>query len=329
MLSHTSGIYDYTRDSLWDTESVELPISDKRLFSLFENKPLNFMPGTKFSYSNTNYKLLGMIIEKVTGKTYYVNVRERIFQPLGMTHSGFDFTHLKDEDKTVGYFRVRNDSFLVAPIVDSTHTNAAGGIYSTTADMLKWHEALQSHKLLDAEWQNKAYVPVKNHYGYGWEIDTIAGKRVLSHSGHIHGYNSNFYHMPEENVCVVIFTNFMKTGADPIMYAYDIVRALYDPSYTIPGIRKEVQVSDAVKKRYEGIYTFVEDSSLQFTFTCKNKHLYTQLTGQPEIMLLPQSETMFFTKVVDAQVEFKKNDKGEYEMVLYQGGQELKAKKNK
>lgn len=328
LLTHTSGIFDYTRDSTWG-DDVEQPMSDEKIFAYFWNRPLNFSPGSKWSYSNSGYKLLGNIIEKATGKSYYANVRERIFIPLGMTHSGFDYTYLVSKDKTVGYFGVRNDSFMVAPIVDSTHTNAAGSIYSTTGDLLKWHNALQSYKLLPREWQDKAYVPFKKGYAYGWEADSIAGKYVLSHSGHIHGYNSNFYHMPNEDVSIIIFTNFMKTGADPIAYAANMVNAMYDDTYAVPAPRKAISLAENIKSRYTGDYIFTEDSSLHFTFSIKDKNLYVQLTGQPKLPLLPQSETMFFTKVVDAQIEFKKDEDGAYYVVLHQNGQALQAKKKK
>lgn len=329
MLTHTSGIFDYTRSEGWEATGLDKPQGNKEIFSMFWNKPLNFVPGSEFSYSNTNYFLLGLIIEQVTGKSYYENVRERIFGPLGMTYSGFDFTHLKDKNKTTGYYMVRNDSFLVSISVDSTQTNAAGSIYSTTGDMLKWYKALHSYQLLNKTWQDKAYIPFKNNYCYGWETDSLCGKHILSHSGHIHGYNSNFYMLPDEDVCVVVLTNLMKTGADPIVYAAAIVKAMYDPQYVVPAVREEVQIPENVIQRYEGVYVFAEDPSLQFTFRVKNKQLHLQLTGQAEVPLLPQSENLFFTKVVDAQVEFKEKQNGGYLMILHQDGQDIEAEKRK
>ena len=329
MLTHTSGIFDYTQDSAWQASKLNSPITDKQIFSLFWDKPLMFTPGSKMSYSNTNYKLLGLIIEQLTGRSYYQNVREKIFAPLGMLHSGFDFAGLNNKNKTVGYYRVRNDSFLVSIIVDSTQTNAAGSIYSTTGDMLKWHDALQTNKLLNKEWQEKAFVPFKDNYAYGWEIDSLNGKLLLSHSGFIHGYNANFYRFPSEDACIVVFTNLMKTGADPIAFSRDLARAMYDPEYIIPEVRKEIRLPESVKKQYIGTYTLVEDTSLHFDFTFKNNQLFLQVTGQPVLPLLPQSKTMFFTKVVDAQIEFKKDDSGEYSMILHQGGQDLEGHKMK
>jgi CubicO group peptidase (beta-lactamase class C family) len=117
LLTHTAGVYNYTNDADFMRDHSEHPITRDSLLSLFEYKPLDFSPGTKWNYSNSGYILLGMIIEKVTGKSYFRVVRENIFEPLGMSHSGFDFTHLKNADKATGY-----GADLTAPvgIVDSS-----------------------------------------------------------------------------------------------------------------------------------------------------------------------------------------------------------------
>jgi hypothetical protein len=191
--------------------------------------------------------------------------------------------------------------------------------------LLKWHRALQANTLLAAEWQDKAFVPFKDGYGYGWQIDTISGRYSVFHSGHIHGYNANICRLPNEDVCIVVLTNFMKTGADPIAFTRDIVHAMYDPEYVIPEVCREIKLAEAIKKRYEGVYTLEDDSSLTFTFRVRKNQLFLRVTGQAEVPLLPMRETMFFTKVVDARVGFKKLKTGTYDMVLYQNGQELVA----
>lgn len=327
LLSHTSGIPDYTQDDNWQKGNLTAVMPTNDVVNTMLAKPLEFSPGKDFNYSNTNYLLLGLIIEQVTGKSYYANVCERIFKPLGMTHSGFDLARLRDHNKTTGYYYVQNDTFIVAPVVDSTQTNSAGSIYSTTGDMLKWHNALQKYKLLPRQWQDKMFEPVLGNYGYGIELDSLCGLRLLHHSGHIHGYNSNFYHLPNENVCVVVLTNLMKTGADPVPFARDAVRAMYDADYHIPAVRKEVKVSLNTIKRYEGVYTPDADTSMHFALEMRKDQLYLTLTGQRPVPLLPQSETMFFTKVVDAQIEFKPIVGGGYDMVLYQNGEEMIARK--
>jgi CubicO group peptidase (beta-lactamase class C family) len=102
LLTHTSGIYNYTNDTTLMKSDVTKHYSQSQMVEMFKKYPPDFEPGTKWNYSNSGYSLLGYIIEKVTGKTYEKVVRERILQPLGMFHSGFDFTHVKDAEKAKG-----------------------------------------------------------------------------------------------------------------------------------------------------------------------------------------------------------------------------------
>src|SRR6186997_2017452 len=135
LLTHTSGIYNYTNDGDFMTTEVTKPASREKMMALFTNKPLDFSPGTSWNYSNSGYSLLGYIIEAVTKKPYYQAVRKYIFTPLHMTHSGFDFTHLKKKEKATGYFSLQGKNATPAPIVDSTVAFSAGAIYSTVGDL--------------------------------------------------------------------------------------------------------------------------------------------------------------------------------------------------
>ena len=121
LLSHTSGIFNYTNNAdFMKTEAVK-PASQEKIFALFKDKPLEFVPGSKYNYSNSGYMLLGYIIEKVTGKPYEKVMHETVFTPLHMDHSGFDFTSLQSPDKATGYFALTKDANTPATVVDSSH----------------------------------------------------------------------------------------------------------------------------------------------------------------------------------------------------------------
>ncbi|MDP9042830.1 MAG: beta-lactamase family protein, partial [Bacteroidota bacterium] len=132
LLTHTSGVYNYTNDANFMMNQSERPISRDSLVNLFKYKPLDFSPGTGWSYSNSGYILLGIIIEKVTHKSYFEVVRENIFEPLEMRHTGFDFRDLKSPDKAIGYSA---DFSTPVGIVDSSVSYAAGSIYTTVGDL--------------------------------------------------------------------------------------------------------------------------------------------------------------------------------------------------
>jgi CubicO group peptidase (beta-lactamase class C family) len=138
LLTHSSGLSNYT-DNIGesDTALVGRPVSKQFVLDQFVSKPLAFKPGKGFSYNNSGYYLAGLIIEKVTGKAYEQIVREQIFEPLGMDHSGFDYLSLPEGTKATGYQFLDATTEKRYPFYDSTVGYAAGSIYSTTSDMLK------------------------------------------------------------------------------------------------------------------------------------------------------------------------------------------------
>jgi CubicO group peptidase (beta-lactamase class C family) len=191
LLTHTSGIYSYTDDGEFMKNSVSIPSDREKMMALFKNKPLNFSPGTQWRYSNSGYSLLGYIIEEVAKMPYEKAVRKYIFSKAGMTHSGFDFTHLAVADKSTGYFSMNKANVTPATIVDSSVSYSAGAIYSTTGDLYQWFKAMQENSIISKASKAKAFTPVMNHYGYGWVIDSLAGILTIGHSGGIHGYHGN------------------------------------------------------------------------------------------------------------------------------------------
>jgi CubicO group peptidase (beta-lactamase class C family) len=325
LMSHTSGIYSYTSNRKFMDTGVSKPATREQMISLFINKPFDFSPGAGWKYSNSGYMLLGYIIEDVSKKSYYQAVRDHIFTPLHMTHSGFDFTHLQVKEKSIGYFALNAKDTLASPIVDSTVCFAAGAIYSTTGDLYRWHQALEQNKILTKAQQEKAYTPIKNKYGYGWEVDSLEGKRKVSHSGGIHGFSSNFSRVPADDVCIILLTN-----SSPVLneITKSIYAILYDKPYEIPRPRVAIQLPDEKLQQYVGEYTINEH--LQLTIVLKNGELQATPTGQPTAILLPEKEDYFFVRAPEVQMEFTRNDKKEIDgFILYQNGGKTKCPKVK
>jgi CubicO group peptidase (beta-lactamase class C family) len=146
LLTHTAGVYNYTNDAAFVEKESTHPIIRDSLITRFKYKPLDFPPGQKYRYSNSGYFLLGYIIEKITGQSYFQVVRQHIFQPLHMDHSGFDFTGLNNPNKAIGY--TSPQSTMPASIVDSSVSFSAGAIYTTVGDLYKWDRALLAGKIL-------------------------------------------------------------------------------------------------------------------------------------------------------------------------------------
>lgn len=326
LLSHTSGIYNYTNDNDFMTNEIAKPASREKIMALFENKPLDFSPGTGWNYSNSGYSLLGYIIEIVTKKPYEQVVRNYIFKPLKMTHSGFDFTHLKDPAKTTGYFTLDDKTTTTAPIVDSTVSFSAGAIYSTTGDLYKWHKALESYSILSMAQEEKAFTPIKNGYGYGWGIDSIEGKRRVGHGGGIHGYITNISRVPADDICIVLLSNASDQSLQKITSSiFDI---LYNKPYELPKERTAITLPEEKMKEYIGEYEIRPD--LHVIMSVKDGVLIAAPTNQESKELYAEKEDSFFQKTEDIQLEFTRNDKKEIDgFVLHQGGRDMQCKKVK
>lgn len=326
LLTHTSGIFNYTNEVEFMKSEAIKPANEKKMLAVFKDKKLDFAPGSKWSYSNSGYLLLGYIIEKVTKQPYEKVVRDYIFKPLKMNNSGFDFAHLDDPNKATGYFTISEANSTKAELVDSSVSYAAGAIYSTTADLLKWHNGILNNKILTRASLEKAFTPFKNQYGYGWHIDSLHNKQITTHSGGIFGFNANFSRIEQDDICIILLNNVGNPKLDDI--TSDIYAILYDQPYKIPESKSEIKVSPEILNKYVGTYEVVP--AFKIEIMVENGQLVAQATGQPKFELFAQKENYFFLKAVEAEVEFVSNDQGVVEQLfLYQGGRKTPAKKIK
>jgi len=326
LLLHTSGIYNYTNDQNFMTNEVSKPATREKIMALFKDKPLDFSPGTGWNYSNSGYSLLGYIIEIVTKRSYEQVVRRYIFTPLQMTHSGFDFTHLKNKEKATGYFLLDEKNTTPAPIVDSSVSFSAGAIYSTTGDLYKWHHALETYSILSKAQQEKAFTPVKNNYGYGWSIDSVEGKRRVGHGGGIHGFVTKISRVPEDDICIVLLSNASDVTLNDITES--IYGVLYNKPYELPKARTEITLPEEKLKEYVGEYEITP--SLHVVISIQYGQLLASPTGQNPDFLHAEKEDFFFVQSQDIQLEFVRNDKKEVDsFILHQGGRTVPCKKIK
>lgn len=324
LLRHTSGVFNYTNDNAFMATEAVKPVPVSKLIDVFRNKPLDFAPDSRFSYSNSGYVLLGYIIQKVSGKPYEQMVREVIFRPAQMSHSGFDFKALRDPGKSVGYFTLGTDT-VAAPIVDSSVSFSAGSIYSTASDLYRWHKVLYTDKVIKQPSLEQAFTPGKNRYGYGWVIETRNNKRVITHNGGIFGFTADMLRVPEDSACIILLSNKPDNLGGLTRGLYAI---LYGEQYEIPKEKTVVTVPDTLLQQYVGEYELT--STFRITVTLENGQLKGQATGQEKFDLFAERENYFFLKVVDAQVEFSRGANGKVDkLILFQGGARQTAMKVK
>ena len=184
----------------------------------FRDKPLEFSPGQKVSYSNSGYVLLAMIIERVSGMPYEDFLRKNIFEPLAMNDSGHDTFAAILKHRATGY-TMGPAGLERAPYHDMDLPIGAGSLYSTVDDLLKWDQALYTDRLLSAESRQAMFSPFQEVSGYGWGIGELAGRKLHAHLGRINGFFAQVMRFPEENVMVVVLANvdsrsFREVGPD-------------------------------------------------------------------------------------------------------------------
>ena len=323
LLTHTSGLYNYTNDTTFWMREASFSSSKEKMISRFSGRPLDFEPGTKYNYSNSGYLLLGYIIEKVSGKPYEKYMRENIFNPLGMTHTGFDFT--KPFPKATGYYD-NGTVFSKAMIVDSSASHAAGAMYSTLADLHKWVDAMHQKKLISKESWKAAFTPYMDDYGYGFVRQSRDGKEMIWHNGGIHGFVSHLVYFPESNASIIVLSNYMQSNLGDLVTT--LYLALNGKAYHLPKQRGEIEVPVTVLQQYAGSYELVP--GFVITVTVEGNQLMAQATGQQNFPLFAEKEDFFFYKVVDAQIKFEKGPDGKVShLVLFQNGRELKGQKTR
>lgn len=254
LLTHTSGLHNFT-----EADSSIQETDEKRMVPYLKTLKPDFKPGTGWHYSNSGYVMLGYIIGKVSGMSYWQAVRKYIFIPLGMTSSGFDFAHLNNKDKAIGYDVLDDTLKQPAVITDSTVPFGAGAIYSTVKDLYKWHQGLQAYKVVGKALMDKAYMPcAQSNYGFGWQIDSMFGKKVVSHSGSISGFGSNLARVMDYDVFIAVLSNKGGSTQEAMGITNKLLAILYNQPYSTPVKRIPVVVSDSVLKRYTGKYEIAE-----------------------------------------------------------------------
>lgn len=210
LLTHTSGIKNYTELPNFGTVLTK-DVSVNDAIAFFKDFPPQFQPGSRFSYSNSNYFLLGSIIEKVSGISYSDFMRQQIFQPLGMRSTEIE-TASSLNATAVGYTQSRKGVTAV-PYYSMSWPFAAGALRTSVDDLVIWNSAIRTGSLIKREsWDRMAtdYTLTSGKhsgYGYGWFIRRLAGSIALEHGGDIGGFSADTWSFPKEAIFVAVLSN--------------------------------------------------------------------------------------------------------------------------
>lgn len=339
LLNHTSGLPDYMQlfTNYWDRTKIATNSDVIGLLAKYK-PPIHFVPGEKWEYSNTGYMLLAFIIEKASGQSFGDYLQKNIFQPLKMKRSLV--YRRRYEKKTIpnyalGYVYDRNKKQFALPdsVIETAGTVFCldgivgdGSVNTTVNDLLIWDRALYTEKLISKEMMGEALQPgtlndgKKTNYGFGWAIAEVKGAgKIVNHSGSWPGYNTYIERNIEKDKTIIILRNH-ETPGDVLKKTRQVLYGLKEE------VKKEMAVSPDVLKQYVGEYELAPGFSI--TVTVENDKMFGQATGQSKFELFAEKEYLFFLKVVDAKIEFVKDEKGAVKrLILYQNGQEMPGNK--
>lgn len=330
LLTHSSGI-----------PNTQGPIPDG----------LNFEPGTKAEYSNSNYILLGRIVEQASGQSYAAYVQEHIFEPLGMRNSGYDPQSVADRPNwAVGYGRGAEGPVAVA-YDPAEVTGGAGALYSSAADLVRWERALRTEQLVDQNTLNQMWTPFQKGWGfdlgfgtqygigYGWIVGEAFGRPMVAHGGIMNGMAGAIVRFTgDEDVAIIVLSN--SDWAPVSRIVVDLAAIVFGEAYTLPTRRAStvIDLDPAVFDAYVGDYEAAGMYSSPMSFTVLREgerflmRIRDQAGGEGSITmaLYPESETHFFTDLAgDTEVSFVAGETGEVNageynrLVITRAGQEI------
>jgi D-alanyl-D-alanine carboxypeptidase len=261
LLSHTSGYQDYWPQDYVPPAMLQ-PITAEKIMDLWARKPLDFDPGTKWQYSNTNYVIAGVIIEKVTGVPLLQFLEERVFAPLGMKSvANIDQQKLGDTDAT-GYKRYALGPLRVAPKEGKGWLFAMGELAMPAGDLARWDISIIEQKLLrpGSYSELETEVRLKNglgtQYGLGVDISTQSDRRALAHGGEVSGFTAENIVFPDDRAAVVVLTNQDATRASG-----EIARRISALLFTTQDAATSGKTEQA-RKIFEGLQRATIDRSL-------------------------------------------------------------------
>jgi CubicO group peptidase (beta-lactamase class C family) len=227
LLNHRSGLPNYLYFmSNGDWDKKKYAVNQDVLNFLIDKKPeKSFSPDKRFNYCNTNYVLLAIIVEKISGKSFPDYMQQKFFGPLQMTHS-YVFS-LKDTLTATPSF-TNNGTFWGFDFLDGTYGDK--NIYTTPRDLLKWDQALYTDQLISKALLDSAFSaysfekPSVHNYGLGWRLQLLPnGKKIIYHFGKWHGSNAAFARLPDEKITIIILGNkFTRNIYNAAHLCYDI-----------------------------------------------------------------------------------------------------------
>jgi len=277
MLSHRSGLHNFTDDAAYKTYMAK-PQTEAAMLAIIQSQKPDFEPDTKASYSNTNFVLLGYIIEKITGKPYADELKKRIISKIGLTDTyyGSKTNPANNEAYSFAY----TGGWQQQPETDMSIPGGAGAIVSTPTDLVKFIEALFGGKLVSQASLDQMQT-MRDNYGMAMLVLPFNDKRSYGHGGSIDSFLSMVSYFPEDKVAIAYISNGAVYAPNDVMIG--VLSIYFNEPYQIPSFKTMALKTEDLDK-YLGIYSSTQ-IPLKITITKNNTTLMAQATGQSQFSL--------------------------------------------
>jgi D-alanyl-D-alanine carboxypeptidase len=289
LLTHTSGIHDYTSSPEWP-KTWNDALSPDAIVKFVANDTFDFAPGTAYRYDNTGYVLLGMVIEKATGQKYANYLEAQFFKPLGLRQTSYCPSRTSDPAFALGYTKGPSGTAR-AQFMDLSHPFAAGALCSTVGDFAKWQRALASGRVVSpASYALMSTADTLNNgrkinYGFGLVPGVLDGHKTVSHTGGIPGFATAAAYVADDSLSIVVFTNFDRES--PQRVVQNLLRLAYGEAFVAargaPAAREaSPALSPADRDAIAGTYTLQlpTGQALPIKFFVDGTRLMAQAQGQ-------------------------------------------------
>jgi CubicO group peptidase (beta-lactamase class C family) len=326
LLTHTSGIKSYTSlgPRFWN-EASRLDLTDSQMVALFRNEPFDFAPGERYLYNNSAYYLLGIVLEKASGRSYRRYLRERLLDPLGLRATSYCDERPIVPNRAQGY-EVRDGELVNDDAISMNTPGAAGAMCSTVLDLLAWRRALFSHKVVNPESLQRMTTPATLNdgkatgYGYGLGTGVLDGHKTILHGGGINGFISQLAYYPDDDLSVVVLGNL---GAAP---SGRVAQLLARVVLGLPlPIARDVPIPAAERKRVAGTYQMPQG---MITVREEGETLLLTLPGAEPTRLRAQGDGSYVpVSQPDWVIRFSPATGAVEELIVNPGGNALRARR--
>jgi len=312
LLYHRSGIHNFTDDKdymTWNTQQK----SEEEMTAIIASKGSDFEPNSTSKYSNSNYVLLSYILERSFNKPYGELLKEYITDPIGLKNTYFGKENNNSTTKCNSYKYL--ETWKLVPGTDISVPMGAGGIVSTSADLVNFSNALFGGLLLKSESLAKM-MTLKENFGIGLFKVPFDNKAGYGHTGGIDGFTSVFYHFSDADISYALISNGTNYNNNDI--SISVLSAVYNKPYDIPTFLT-FKVKSEDLNEYLGTYSSTE-LPLKITVSKNNNTLIAQATGQSSFPLEATEKDIFKFNQAGIVMEFNPSEKT---MLLKQGGRQF------